>query len=94
MNVFDKYLDNIAENAQLVDVINQLCIIHFYKTQNTLKDIFEIEFIKFIRWEIDIDNPTIITMYYEGKDLNTGNIEEMTKKFEWNNLLIKVDGYE
>lgn len=94
MNVFEKYLDNIAENAKLVDVIDQLCIMHFYKTQNTLKDIFEIEFIKFIRWEIDIDNPTSITMYYEGKDLNTGKIGEMTKKFEWNNLLIKVDGYE
>ena len=94
MNVFEKYLDNIAENAQLIDVIDQLCIMHFNRTSKSLKDIFEIEFIKFLKWEIDIDDPISITMYYEGKDLNTGKIGEMTKKFEWNNLLIKVDGYE
>ena len=96
MNVFEKYIANVKQNNELTDIINDLCNIHFLHCKDSLKSIFEIEFIKFLKWEIDIGMcpPSSITMYYIGKDVNTGEEKEYTKTFEWKNLLIKLDGYE
>jgi hypothetical protein len=33
-------------------------------------------------------------MYYIGEDLETKEQQEYCKTIEWNNLLIKLDGYE
>ena len=94
MNVFEKYLDNVAETANLIEIINQLCTIHLIKTADSLKNVFNKRFIKFNRWEIDIDDPENIIIYFDGEDLTNNTFLEMSKKFPWNNLLIKIDGYE
>lgn len=94
MNVFEKYLDNIAENAKLYDIITQLCYLNLINNKDNIKQTWGKEFIKLNNWEINIDEPDKIIMFFDVKDSNTGTQYEYTKKIPWNNLLIKVDGYE
>jgi hypothetical protein len=96
MNVFDKYINNVKQNEELTEIINDLCKLHFSHCEDSLKRIFDIEFIKFLSWEIDTSlcPPASITMHYIGKDVITGEEKEYTKTFDWKNLLIKLEGYD
>ena len=96
MNIFEKYIDNVKQNKELTEIINDLCRIHFIHSAPYIESLWGHKFIEFVRWEINTDKcpPVSINMYYIGKDVNTGEEKEYTKTFEWNNLLIKLDGYE
>ena len=97
MNVFDKYIANVKQNNELTEIINDLCQIHFMHCKDSMKKIFDLEFVKFLNWEIDTSTcpPVSITMHYIAKDLKDENKEkEFTKTFEWKNLLMKLDNYD
>ena len=96
MNIFEKYIDNVKQNKELTEIINDLCQINFMHSAPHIENLWGHKFIKFLRWEIDTEMcpPCSINMYYIGEDLETKEQKEMCKTFEWNNLLIKLDGYE
>ena len=96
MNIFEKYIDNEKQNKELTKIIDNLCKLHFLNISPTLEDIFGHKFIKFLRWEIDIEKcpPHMINMYYIGEDNETKEQQELCKCIEWNNLLIKLDNYD
>lgn len=98
MNVFEKYLDNVAENAKLTDVINQLCELYLIKNAAMYRRVCMKIYKNFDHWEIDIDDPTNIVMHFysEGIDCTEDDpkLYHETKKIPWQYLLIKVDGYD
>lgn len=97
MNVFEKYLDNVNEAAELTEVINQLCILHLMKCAPQVEKLWRKKFKEFDCWKIDTDNPNQIEIHYYATDVEPNdsiNIYHEVKKIPWNNLLIKIDGYE
>lgn len=98
MNLFEKYIANCKENKEISKIIDDLCLLNLTHSADTLQNIFGHTFIKFVKWEIipenEYDFPDKITMYYIGKDNESGEEKEYSKRFEWKNLLIKIDGYE
>ncbi len=98
MNIFEKYIDNAKQNKKLIEIINNLCQIHFMHSAPYIESLWGHKFIKFLRWEIDTDteicSPSSIDMYYIGEDLETKEQKEYCKTIDWKNLLIKLDNYD
>lgn len=96
MNVFEKYIDNIKQNKELTEIINDLCQIHFMHSAPYIESLWGHKFIKFLRWELDVDKcpPTMIKIFYLGEDLETKKQDEYYKAIEYNNLLMKLDNYD
>ena len=96
MNIFEKYIENVKQNKELTEIINDLCQIHLIHCAPVLEEIYRHKFIKFLRWELDVDMcpPTMIKIFYLGEDLETKKQDECYKSIEYNNLLMKLDNYD
>ena len=97
MNVFEKYIANIKESEQLSQEISKLCAAHLMDVSGISERITGKRAVKFLSWEFhDKDSyyPKEVTINYIERDNDTGEEHETSTNVAWNNLLIKVDGYE
>lgn len=96
MNVFEKYIANLNENEQLSKEIDKLCGARLMDVTGIEERITGKRAVKFLSWEFNDPGyyPKEVTIKYIERDTETGEEKETSLTVKWNNLLIKVDGYE